>query len=723
MTSSYSTDLKLELMVTGENAGTWGDKTNTNLNLLQQAIAGYQAVSIAGGAQTTALVMSNATISNARNAIVKLTGTITGNQVVTIPDGIEKTYIVENGTSGAFTVEFKTVSGTGPTFSTTDKGIKIVYSDGTNVVDVNANFSASSFPEIKVPQINDSNGNEEIKFTTTASAVNELTVTNAATGNAPEISATGGDTNIDLKITPKGSGKINLDGIKFPNADGSNGQVLSTDGSGNLAFTTISSNPTQLVSSIPLASGGSVTAGRATFINSSGEVALYPTLNTVGTEYSNSSATVYTAISNNGSRAIKVSISGTFSFTATYTGVAITGTATPTNGGTTVTSTVSPPNNSSNLSTVTIYPISDTEFYVCHGAYQGFQNFGANTGCNTKNFIITVDASGNCTKGTEVNVNSSNLSGSFGNSAGFVVGKIKDDIFALGVVATIDYTQNWTYRTITISGTTVTATADNEVASFMSIATGFNTVYTTNNIIGCGSDVNWLTAAYTAGNIGTVTTTATITDNNTSPVWSRITNSRVLVYYQDTSLLYKLRTYDVNQTTGALTLVDTEFLTGTAWASSAGNFRFKDQTSGVFKYLVSGFYYINSISLDSSGNFIGFNLGSQISTGDLTPVYNTSNDFFINYFSSTPKLRKYTVNAYTTGTPNYLGVAKTTDSTSPVDIVTNGVAAGFTGLTAGTLYYVSTNYDGTVSTDSTSGILVGKAVSATEILMQRSNTQ
>jgi hypothetical protein len=236
MPSSFSTDLKLELMVTGENAGTWGDKTNTNLNLLQQAIAGYQAISIAGGAQTTALAMDNATISNARNAVVKLTGTITGNQVVTVPDGIEKTYIVSNGTVGAFTVEFKTASGTGPTFSTTDKGIKILFADGTNIVDVNANFSSSSFPEIKVPQINDSNGNEEIKFTTTASAVNELTIANAATGNGPEISATGSDTNIDLKITPKGTGKINLDGIKFPNADGSAGQALVTNGSGTLSF-------------------------------------------------------------------------------------------------------------------------------------------------------------------------------------------------------------------------------------------------------------------------------------------------------------------------------------------------------------------------------------------------------------------------------------------------------------------------------------------------------
>jgi len=133
MASSFSTDLKLELMVTGENAGTWGDKTNTNLNLVQQAIAGFQSISIAGGAQTTALTMDNAALSNARNAVIKLTGTITGNQIVTVPTGIEKTYIVQNGTTGAFTVEFKQAGGTGTTFSTTDKSIKILFADGTNI--------------------------------------------------------------------------------------------------------------------------------------------------------------------------------------------------------------------------------------------------------------------------------------------------------------------------------------------------------------------------------------------------------------------------------------------------------------------------------------------------------------------------------------------------------------------------------------------------------------
>ena len=140
MSSTY-TDLGIELMVTGANDGTWGTKTNTNLEIINQ-MQGYVNKSIAGGAQTTPLFIADGSTSSsdARNLILELSGTITGNQIVTVPDSIEKSYIVYNNTSGAFTVEFKTASGTGPTFSTTDKGIKILYSNGTNIIDVNANL-------------------------------------------------------------------------------------------------------------------------------------------------------------------------------------------------------------------------------------------------------------------------------------------------------------------------------------------------------------------------------------------------------------------------------------------------------------------------------------------------------------------------------------------------------------------------------------------------------
>ena len=79
-------------------------------------------------------------MSNGKNQVIRLTGTITSNVNVVIPDGIEKTYLIENATTGAFTVTFKTSSGTGATWSTTDKGYKIVYSDGTNIVDITADL-------------------------------------------------------------------------------------------------------------------------------------------------------------------------------------------------------------------------------------------------------------------------------------------------------------------------------------------------------------------------------------------------------------------------------------------------------------------------------------------------------------------------------------------------------------------------------------------------------
>ena len=132
MASSYSTDLKLELMVTGENAGTWGDKTNDNLDLIQQAIVGYESIAVNATTGTT-LVMSNSpTLSNARNAVLNLTGTLSGNVNVTVPDSIEKTYLVNNQvTHGAFTLTFKTVSGTGIKLAQGNR--YVLYSDGTNV--------------------------------------------------------------------------------------------------------------------------------------------------------------------------------------------------------------------------------------------------------------------------------------------------------------------------------------------------------------------------------------------------------------------------------------------------------------------------------------------------------------------------------------------------------------------------------------------------------------
>src|SRR5210317_2202546 len=222
MANSTSANLKLTVQATGENSGTWGQITNTNLLVLEQAIGGYSAITVNATTGAT-LTFSNGAPSNGKDAVIKLTGTITGNIDVIIPDSVEKTYIIQNGTTGAFTVTVKTTSGTGVTWAATDKGTKMVYSDGTNVVDTAfTDLSSDYSPQLSANLDTNSNNivvdtahgildessNEQLIFSTTGAAVNHIQVTNAATSNKPSISAIGDDTNIGISILPKGSGQV-----------------------------------------------------------------------------------------------------------------------------------------------------------------------------------------------------------------------------------------------------------------------------------------------------------------------------------------------------------------------------------------------------------------------------------------------------------------------------------------------------------------------------------
>ena len=137
MASTFS-PLGIELMATGENAGTWGTKTNTNLQLFEQLTGGYSAKSIAGGVQNTDLtIVDGNTTGTGQFRMIEFTGTITGKQNVRIPLDVETFYMLRNSTSGAHTVEFKYATGSGSTvtFASTDKGDKLVFAtanDGSN---------------------------------------------------------------------------------------------------------------------------------------------------------------------------------------------------------------------------------------------------------------------------------------------------------------------------------------------------------------------------------------------------------------------------------------------------------------------------------------------------------------------------------------------------------------------------------------------------------------
>jgi len=131
MASSYSSDLKIELQATGENPGTWGDKTNNNFNVVQQAVAGYEEVNVASGDVT--LVMSNAAVSNARNMSIKFVGTLAANRIVNMPASIEKFFNIIDGTDHAgFTLTFKVTSQTG--FLLCEGNHYVCHSNGTDII-------------------------------------------------------------------------------------------------------------------------------------------------------------------------------------------------------------------------------------------------------------------------------------------------------------------------------------------------------------------------------------------------------------------------------------------------------------------------------------------------------------------------------------------------------------------------------------------------------------
>ena len=227
--ASTFTDLGLELMATGENAGTWGTKTNANLSLIEQLTGGVNSQAVTNSGTPTALTIADGALTGtAQQRVIELTGTISGARIVTFPLLTENFYIIKNGTSGAYTLQIKAASGSGATvtFATGDKGYKLVYFDGvaTNTgcfeavlgQDGDVTLTGTQTLTNKTltsPRIGtnilDTNGNELVVLTATSSAVNEVTLANAASGGAPTITASG-ETNVGITLAAKGTGVVQV---------------------------------------------------------------------------------------------------------------------------------------------------------------------------------------------------------------------------------------------------------------------------------------------------------------------------------------------------------------------------------------------------------------------------------------------------------------------------------------------------------------------------------
>ena len=221
MASTY-TPLGVEKMATGENAGTWGTKTNTNLEIIEQFAGGYTTQAVSDSGDTDLSVTDGGTGATLAHRVIELTGALTGARNVTIPIDVQQMYAIKNSTTGSQAVTFKYVSGTGSsvTFAGGDTSTKFVYGTGSgtnpNIVDVGfvtttgtqtlTNKTLTS--PIIGTSILDTNSNQLALLTATSSAVNEITIANAATGNNPTIQASGDDSNIGIALKTKGTGVI-----------------------------------------------------------------------------------------------------------------------------------------------------------------------------------------------------------------------------------------------------------------------------------------------------------------------------------------------------------------------------------------------------------------------------------------------------------------------------------------------------------------------------------
>ena len=263
MASTY-TPLGIELMATGENAGTWGTKTNTNLNIIEQISGGYVELSIAGGAGTQAVDKTDGgTGSAVATRVIKFTGTISGNRVITFPVLTENFYLINNGTSGSYTVQLKAASGSGATvtWGTGDKDWKLVYFDG-----VSTNTGVYEIALASPP----GGSNTQVQFNNSgAFGGSENLVwdgTNLQIGDQGDLRLGDADNSHYVALQAPSTVASNVT-LTLPNNDGDADQFMKTDGSGNLSFATLSGGTDwQAVKT----STFTAVAGEGYFINTTG---------------------------------------------------------------------------------------------------------------------------------------------------------------------------------------------------------------------------------------------------------------------------------------------------------------------------------------------------------------------------------------------------------------------------------------------------------------------
>ncbi len=273
MASTYTTNTGIEKPGTGDQAGTWGTTTNTNFDIIDAALHGQAAITITGSQDLTT---NDGSVSDGQKTVLVLSGTPGSTfELRVTPTDQKKFYTIRNETDAACRIIYK-----GNTYSTSN-GVEIASGATQAVTGDGGGASSGKFKSLTPPTdlVNDaspqlsanldvngnsitstSNGNVVIApngtgdvqldadtvrvgdsnadATITTNGTGDLTLSTNGGTNSGTIAIADG-TNGNISVTPNGTGSVVLDGLSYPQADGTNGQYLQTDGSGNLSFSTV----------------------------------------------------------------------------------------------------------------------------------------------------------------------------------------------------------------------------------------------------------------------------------------------------------------------------------------------------------------------------------------------------------------------------------------------------------------------------------------------------
>lgn len=216
MASTYTSNSGIQKPGSGEQAGAWGATVNSNFDIIDRVTGGVGAITLTGTTHT--LTTTDGQLSDGHYKVLVLGGTPTGANTITIsPNDQEKLYFVQNnsGQQAIFT------QGSGGNATVNNGDTSIIYADGAGagaqVTDFTNTLAApTDLVNDTTPQLG---GNLDVQTHSIVSVSNQ-----------------------DINITPDGTGSVVLDGLSYPQADGTANQVLTTDGSGNLSFANASSS-------------------------------------------------------------------------------------------------------------------------------------------------------------------------------------------------------------------------------------------------------------------------------------------------------------------------------------------------------------------------------------------------------------------------------------------------------------------------------------------------